>query len=77
MSEKYVSEKNAADKKRRMTLNIANAFTFMLAIIVFFSLYSLVIDAMTDSSKFEVRFENDETFATQGKIYRLYIDGKE
>ena len=77
MSEKYVSEKNAADKKRRRTLNIANAFAFMLAIIVFFSLYSLVIDAMTDSSKFEVRFENDETFATQGKIYRLYIDGKE
>ena len=77
MSENNVSEKNATDKKRRRTLNIANAFALMLAIMVFFSLYSLIIDAMTDSSAYEVRFENDETFATQGKLYRLYVAGEE
>ena len=77
MSENNISEKNMADKKRRRTLNIANAFALMLAIMVFFSVYSLIIDAMTDSSAYEVRFENDETFATQGKIYRLYIAGEE
>ena len=77
MSENKISEKNMADKKRRRTLNIANAFALMLAIMVFFSLYSLIIDAMTDSSAYEVRFENDETFATQGKIYRLYVAGDE
>ncbi len=77
MSENNISEKNMTDKKRRRTLNIANAFALMLAIMVFFSLYSLIIDAMTDSSAYEVRFENDETFATQGKIYRLYVAGDE
>ena len=77
MSENNISEKNAIDKKRRRTLNIANAFALMLAIMVFFSLYSLIIDAITDSSAYEVRFENDETFATQGKIYRLYVAGDE
>ncbi|MBO4608356.1 MAG: DUF2975 domain-containing protein [Lachnospiraceae bacterium] len=77
MSENNVSEKNATDKKRRRTLNIANAFALMLAIMVFFSLYSLIVDAMTDSSAYEVRFENDETFATQGKLYRLYVAGEE
>ena len=40
MSENNISEKNMADKKRRRTLNIANAFAFMLALIVFFSVYS-------------------------------------
>lgn len=77
MSENNISEKNAIDKKRRRTLNIANAFALMLAIMVFFSLYSLIVDAITDSSAYEVRFENDETFATHGKIYRLYVAGDE
>ena len=70
-----MSEKNAAEKKRRKVLNASNAFIFMLVMIVFFALHSLVIDIMTDSSKYEVRFEDDETFETQGKMYRLYVDG--
>ena len=70
-----MSDKNAAEKKRRKVLNASNAFIFMPVMIVFFALHSLIIDIMTDGSAYEVRFEEDETFTTQGKIYRLYVAG--
>ena len=72
-----MNDTNAADKKRRKILNGSNAFMLMLAMIVFFTLYSLVIDIMTPASAYEVRFEEDETFATKGKLYRLYVNGSE
>ncbi|MBO4908428.1 MAG: DUF2975 domain-containing protein [Lachnospiraceae bacterium] len=72
-----MSDKNAVEKKRRKILNASNAFIFMLVMIVFFALQNLVSDIMTDSSAYEVRFEEDETFATHGKLYRLYVGDKE
>ena len=72
-----MNDTNAAEKKRRKILNGSNAFMFMLAMIVFFTLYSLVIDIMTPASAYEVRFEEDETFTTKGKLYRLYVNGQE
>ncbi|MCR4791804.1 MAG: DUF2975 domain-containing protein [Lachnospiraceae bacterium] len=58
-------------------LNGANAFAFMLVMIVIFTAHDLIRDIMIDSSAYEVRFENDETYATQGRIYRLYVEGQE
>ena len=72
-----MSDKNAVEKKRRKILNASNAFIFMLVMIVFFAVQSLVSDIMTDISAYEVRFEEDETFTTQGKLYRLYVAGEE
>ena len=72
-----MSDKNAVEKKRRKILNASNSFIFMLVMMVFLSAQSLVSDIMTDSSAYEVRFEEDETFATHGKLYRLYVGDKE
>lgn len=72
-----MSDKNAVEKKRRKVLNASNSFIFMLVMIVFFALQNLVSDIMTDSSAYEVRFEEDETFAAHGKLYRLYVGDKE
>ena len=68
-----MSENNITEKNRKKWLNGSNAFMFMLAIIVFFSLYSLIIDASTPASAYEVRFETESTNPDAGKFYRLYI----
>ncbi len=65
---------NVGEKKRRKWLNVSNAFVFMLAMIVFFTLESLITDAMTPADAFEVRFENESTVENAGTFYRLYVD---
>ncbi len=67
---------NIGEKKRRKWLNVSNAFVFMLAMIVFFTLESLIADAMTPADAFEVRFENESTVENAGTFYRLYVDGQ-
>ncbi len=67
---------NVGEKKRRKWLNVSNAFVFMLAMIVFFTLESLITDAMTPADAFEVRFENESTVENAGTFYRLYVDGQ-
>jgi hypothetical protein len=67
---------NIGEKKRRKWLNVSNAFVFMLAMIVFFTLESLITDAMTPADAFEVRFENESTVENAGTFYRLYVDGQ-
>nr|MCR5442014.1 DUF2975 domain-containing protein [Lachnospiraceae bacterium] len=67
---------NVGEKKRRKWFNVSNAFVFMLAMIVFFTLESLITDAMTPADAFEVRFENESTVENAGTFYRLYVDGQ-
>jgi len=77
MNGKYINKKNDAEKKRRKILNGTNAFAFMLAMIVFFTLYSLIKDAVTPASAYEVRYENDETLESADRFYRLYVNDLE
>ena len=69
-----MSENNITEKNRKKWLNGSNAFMFMLAAIVFFTLYTLIIDAITPASAYEVRFESESVNPNAGKFYRLYID---
>ena len=69
-----MSENKVTEKNRKKWLNGSNAFMFMLAAIVFFTLYTLIIDAITPASAYEVRFESESTNPDAGKFYRLYID---
>ena len=69
-----MSENKVTEKNRKKWLNGSNAFMFMLAAIVFFTLYTLIIDAITPASAYEVRFESESINPNAGKFYRLYID---
>ncbi len=51
-------------------------FSFMLIMIVIFTAVDMIKDIRTDSSAYEVRYEEDETYATRGMLYRLYINGE-
>lgn len=68
-----MSENKVTEKNRKKWLNGSNAFMFMLAAIVFFTLYTLIIDAITPASAYEVRYETESTNPNAGKFYRLYI----
>lgn len=74
MSGNNVNDENVKEKKRRRILNASNAFIFMLAMIAFFTLYSLIKDAVTPGSAYEVRFESEENFEETGRFYRLYVN---
>ena len=58
------------DKKMRY---YKECFSFMLIMIVLMAAWGLIKDIRTESSAYEVRYEADETFATRGNLYRLYI----
>ena len=61
------------DRKKRYYKDF---FSYMLIMIVLFTAWDLIKDIRTESSAYEVRYEADETFATRGNLYRLYINDK-
>ena len=64
------------EKKFFTKNNIISMCSYALVLIVVFMIGDLIEDIRTDGSAYELRYENDDTFNTAGKLYRLYIDGE-
>jgi hypothetical protein len=64
-------------EKRRKQLNGSNALRFALILILFYMVQDLVNDIRTESSAFEIRFENDTLLESAGTFYRLYVNDEE
>jgi hypothetical protein len=71
-----MNERNAAEKKRRRFLNASSSFSYMLIMIILFTVGDMIRDIRTDASAYELRFEDDETFQAAGSVYRLYVNDK-